>query len=334
MATKKRAVKKVRGVFEKVPGSGIWWIEVYNGKVRRREKVGRRGDAIMLYQKRKAELLKGKKLEKGRYRDVPFSELAKDAEVWAEERGHKDLRTLKGRLKTLVDEFGAREAEGIEPLQIDHWLSEHENWTAATKNRYRSAMSLVYKLGVKHKKVKSNPARSVSARKEDNAVVRYLLDDEEQRLRAAVIRRCPHHLAAFVVGLHTGMRLSEQFTLEWSQVDLKARKIHLTQTKNGSSRVVSVNKVCLAALEGLEGDRTGRVFAVRPRKWFESCLTDARISGFRWHDLRHTFCSRLAMAGVDIRTIAQLAGHKTLAMAMRYSHLSPEHNLAAVDLIC
>ena len=60
-----------------------------------------------------------------------------------------------------------------------------------------------------------------------------------------------------------------------------------------------------------------------PRAWFEAALMDAKIKDFRWHDLRHTFCSRLAMAGVDIRTIAQLAGHKTLAMAMRYSHLSP-----------
>jgi len=68
-----------------------------------------------------------------------------------------------------------------------------------------------------------------------------------------------------------------------------------------------------------------------PRAWFEQALKDAKIKDFRWHDLRHTFCSRLAMAGVDIRTIAQLAGHKTLAMAMRYSHLSPSRNLNAVE---
>ncbi len=335
MVTKKREVKKIRGVFEKVPGSGVWWIEVYHGNIRRREKVGRRSDAVKLVEKRRSELLAGKKLPQRKYRNVPFEELAKDAEVWAEERGHKDLRTLRGRLKNLVDEFGTRGAEDIEPLQIERWLSDHKHWTAATKNRHRSAMSLAYRLGVTHEKVKVNPARAVSARKENNAVVRYLSGDEEKRLRAAILERCSHHLSAFVVGLHTGMRLNEQFSLEWSQVDLKARKIHLTQTKNGSSRVVSINKVCLAALEELgRGGTKGRVFAVRPRKWFESCLEDAGISKFRWHDLRHTFCSRLAMAGVDIRTIAQLAGHKTLAMAMRYSHLSPEHNLAAVDLIC
>ena len=68
-----------------------------------------------------------------------------------------------------------------------------------------------------------------------------------------------------------------------------------------------------------------------PRKWFGTALAEADTENFHWHDLRHTFCSRLAMAGVDIRTIAALAGHKTLQMAMRYSHLAPSHNLSAIE---
>jgi site-specific recombinase XerD len=57
----------------------------------------------------------------------------------------------------------------------------------------------------------------------------------------------------------------------------------------------------------------------------------AGIKGFTWHCLRHTFASRLVMAGVDIRTIGELLGHKTLAMTMCYAHLAPAHNAAAVD---
>ncbi len=94
----------------------------------------------------------------------------------------------------------------------------------------------------------------------------------------------------------------------------------------------------LRSLQKKTHGKTDRVFrSVRgepldnPRAWFEAALEDAKIKDFRWHDLRHTFCSRLAMAGVDIRTIAQLAGHKTLSMAMRYSHLSPSHNLSAIE---
>lgn len=60
-------------------------------------------------------------------------------------------------------------------------------------------------------------------------------------------------------------------------------------------------------------------------------MADARIADFTWYCMRHTFASRLVMAGVDIRTVAELMGHKTIQMTMRYAHLAPEHNLAAVE---
>jgi|SRR5690242_4156439 len=65
--------------------------------------------------------------------------------------------------------------------------------------------------------------------------------------------------------------------------------------------------------------------------WFEECLRGAKIADFRWHDLRHTFASRLAMAGGLLRTLAELLGHKTLAMVMRYAHLAPAHLHDAVE---
>jgi site-specific recombinase XerD len=68
-----------------------------------------------------------------------------------------------------------------------------------------------------------------------------------------------------------------------------------------------------------------------PRKWFVPALEEAKIEEFNWHDLRHTFASRLVMAGVDLRTVQQLMGHKTIQMTVRYSHLAPEHQLDAVE---
>ena len=72
----------------------------------------------------------------------------------------------------------------------------------------------------------------------------------------------------------------------------------------------------------------------RPRYWWDAALKDAALKDFRWHDLRHTFASRFVMAGNDLRTLAELLGHKTLQMVMRYSHLSQAHELAAVERLC
>jgi integrase len=73
---------------------------------------------------------------------------------------------------------------------------------------------------------------------------------------------------------------------------------------------------------------------VGPRKWFEEALEDAKITNFRWLDLRHTFASRLVMKGVDIRTVQELMGHKTIQVTLRYAHLAPQHQLEAVQRLC
>ena len=77
-----------------------------------------------------------------------------------------------------------------------------------------------------------------------------------------------------------------------------------------------------------------RVFAIPdPRDWFEAARESVKLEDFRWHDCRHTFCSRLAMAGVPLKTIQILAGHKTIAITARYAHLAPSTLHEAVDLI-
>ena len=65
--------------------------------------------------------------------------------------------------------------------------------------------------------------------------------------------------------------------------------------------------------------------------YIDRCVEDAGIIDFTWHCLRHTFISRLVMKGVDLRTVQELAGHKTISMTVRYAHLAPEHNQAAVE---
>jgi hypothetical protein len=122
---KAKEIKKIRVVFEKIPGSGVWWIQYFDAEGRRRrEKAGTRSNAILLVQKRRTEILSGKKLpERLRLRVVRFSELAEDAEKYckANNQGQQfDLYRI-GRLRA---EFGSR--PGLIPIkELRNWFDEH-----------------------------------------------------------------------------------------------------------------------------------------------------------------------------------------------------------------
>jgi integrase len=139
------------------------------------------------------------------------------------------------------------------------------------------------------------------------------------------------------------MRMGEQYGLRWSQVDFARRQLHLLRTKNGDPCTIPLNAVALGALKQLCGEKepqeTVPVFlSVRTadalqgsRGWFATALEEANVPDYTWHCNRHTFASRLVMAGVDLRTVAELLGHRTLQMVVRYAHLAPEHRASAVD---
>jgi integrase len=336
--------EKVRGIYERDLGSGVWWVRFTDGEGKiRREKVGRRSDAVALYIKRKDEVRRGVKLpDTLKARGTSFEQIGKAAKEWYVAHGKKDQRTYAQRMDVLIAEFGKRAADSITPSQIDGWLASHEEWTQATRNRYKTVMSKAFTLAMQDGKLDRNPARLVASRKENNQRIRYLLPAEERRLVEAIKAHSPAQLPAFLIALHTGMRQGEQFTLEWSNVDFGRKRIRLYDTKNGSSREIPLNSTAMKILHGLYKTRpdNGPVFrssrykvrGIRdPKKWWLQVLVDAKVKNFRWHDLRHTFCSRLVQAGVDIRTVAELAGHKSISVTMRYAHLAPEINQAAIE---
>lgn len=340
---------KTRGVFQKKPGSGVWWIRYFDGEGRlRREKAGSRNVAGKLYTKRKQQALERRKLpENLRTVKCTFGELldlACDSVEQQREKGAE--RRYKCRKQLLREAFGALAADSITPLAISRWLlkAQKENdWRPATVNRYKALISLAYRLGVENGLCESNPARLVRRLREHNERTRFLSATEEKRLRAVIQGDFPDHLPEFDIALHTGIRRGEQYRLNWADVNLQARRITLPKTKNGTMRHVPLNSVALAAFRGLwmKSQQEGPVFLAeeggrlkKPRYWWDKAVAAAKLKDFHWHDLRHTFASRCVMAGVDLRTVAQLLGHKTLQMVMRYSHLSQAHELAAVERLC
>jgi site-specific recombinase XerD len=266
---------------------------------------------------------------------VTFAEIARDALTYSKvNKAATSYRCDAGRMEVLLGWFREYPAESITAQDIERQFQKQE-WSPATPNRYRALLSLTYRLAIRNGKVKENPARLVPHRLEDNARIRFLSAIEETALRGAIEAKCPERLPEFVLALNTGLRLSEQYGLLWGNVSLPLRILTIPRSKNGAMRHVPLNQAAVKALETLREQYPASELvcggAREPRRWFEPVLKDAKVSNFSWHCLRHTFASRLVMAGVDIRTVQELLGHKTIAMTVRYSHLAPKHTLAAVE---
>ena len=115
----------------------------------------------------------------------------------------------------------------------------------------------------------------------------------------------------------------------------------IPRTKNGEARHVPMTSMVRAILGALARLLDGRKLVFpnseggRDLRWaektFPKAVADAKLADFRLHDTRHTFASRLAMAGVDLLAIQQLGGWKSIAMVQRYAHLSPSHRRAAIE---
>ena len=339
--------KKHRGVFEKEKGSGIYWVRFMDVDGKRKARcVGTFSDAVNFYEAEKVRVRKRILAPVAGHRGVRYSQLADEALKFSE-AAHRDQRSFTQRIEFTREYFGNRVADTITPADIADWFSEmarERKWTPATINRYRAALSKAFKIGIQNGKVSSNPARLVPQRKEPAGKLRFLSEEEEVGLRQ-VLKDRPHSIPQLDIALNTGMRKSEQFSVTWDQVDFTQKFIHLSATKNGSDRYVSLNSEAIRALESLREthkrlnlpkDATLFVSAQNkpmadPREWFGSACEEARIEGVTWHTLRHTFASRLVMAGVDLKTVQDLMGHKTIAMTARYAHLSPAHKLTALE---
>ena len=324
---------KARGVWQRKPGE--WWIRYTDAQGRyRREKAGTKQNAIDLYKIRKVQALTGKKLpEKLRRATVTFAEIAKDALAYS--KAHKlSYEHDEYRMEVLLRWFREYPAEGITAQEIERRF-EKEEWSPATANRYRALLSLTYRLAIRNGKAKENPARQVKHRLEDNARVRFLSPEEETALRTAIEAGCPGRSPELTLSLNTGLRMSEQYRLRWQDVSLNRRILTVPRSKNGAARHVPLNQAALGALKALREKGNGSEFvcggAKKPRQWFEPAVKASGLKNFSWHCLRHTFASRLVMAGVDIRTVQELMGHKTISMTVRYAHLAPQHQLAAVE---
>lgn len=255
------------------------------------------------------------------------------------------------QLKWWKDEIGSYALADVTPALIsecrDKLLSEptnrSEKRSPATVVRYLAALSHAFTIAMKEWGwIEDSPMRKVRKPKEPRGRVRFLSDDERKRLlEACKESESPVLYPIVILALSTGMRLGEILNLTWDDVELDKGFLILHETKNNERRRVPVTGLALRELAKVNkirridtklifpGNVKGKPIYIRPA--WEKAVEKAEIEDFRFHDLRHSAASYLAMNGASLSEIAEVLGHKTLHMVKRYAHLSEAHTAAVVE---
>jgi len=348
--------KQQRGVFEHPKGSSVYWINYYDAKGKRhREKVGGYRAAIDAYYERKLSIRQGK-FKPPRAAGISFRDLVEESFADRQTRlSPASCSTDRARSHPLVEWFGAMSASRITAPMIADCLRElREERSGPTVNRYKALLSAIFKWGMRNGKLFDNPARDVQGYRDSEKRVRYLDEiSEEPALRDAIQRDYPEFEPELDLAIHTGMRRNELYRLPWKDVDLGRGvltvrgKAHANSQQN-RIRHIPINSAAAEAFEKLYARRNGSAYVCAGfhadeagrspnpderdrREWFENSIEVAGIDDFHYHDLRHTFASRLVMNGVPLAAVMEFLGHTTLNMVLRYAHLAPGHQKANIE---
>lgn len=306
--------------------------------------------------KRDAEAYLGKvvaTIREGRYYDVfdvkketqvTFRELADRYEenYRAQRSFERSKRYLLARVR---EHFGDRRLSQISFLDLETYRNRRKSEptksgkprTEAAVNREMALLSHMFTKAVEWGFMETSPFKKGRRLmfKENNQRLRFLTDAEIE----ALLKACSPHLRPIVeTALLSGMRRGELLSLKWEQI--RNGFIYLRETKGNKARQIPVNDRLAQVFRELRlknhlkteyvfCDAQGRRFQEVKRSFASACRR-AGLEDFRFHDLRHTFASRLVMAGVGLRAVQELLGHADLKMTMRYAHLSEDHLKEAV----
>jgi integrase len=257
-----------------------------------------------------------------------------------------DVSHLKAHL---LPYFGNTALSEIRQFQIEQYIAKRlknklirnskKMVQKSSINRELACMRKILNKAIDWGFLAQNPMSKIKLFSEkDNLKERILSREEEQRL----LEKSPLYLRPIlIVALNTGMRRGEILNLRWDQIDLEARRIRVEVTKNGRVRYVDINSVLLAMLQDHKSSngqnshvfvnsKTGSPFA-DVKKSFNATCKKAGINQLRFHDLRHTFASRLVENGVDLITVKDLLGHRSVKTTERYTHSYQEQKRRAVE---
>ena len=329
-----------------VKRGNIWWMNiVFQGqRIRRSTGSSNRALADAIMAKVKVQLIEGQYFERAEEQSRTFAELMDRFErehlvkLASRQTGNafvKRFRAFFGERtlgeitpKLIVEYKSLRYAAGVKPASINRELT-----------CLRKAFSLAKR---EWEWCRDNPVSRVSLEKGVTKRDRWLMEDEEARL----LDTCPSWLRELVVfALHSGMRLGEILSLTWTGVDLFRRTATVFESKNGERRTVPLNHTVMALLTEKAKVRHIKTALVFPslagtrldpnhlRRALRPAMAKAGIVNCHFHDLRHTFATRLVQSGVDLYKVQRLLGHKSPMMTQRYAHHYPESLRDGVEIL-
>ena len=243
----------------------------------------------------------------------------------------------------VLQEFGPLPLEDVTPDLLRAWKAQlTTRYARSTVYRYMSFLSCALRYAVDCEWLAANPMAKIRKPSPGRGRVRFLTTAERDRLLGACRASTNPALYPLVVlALATGARKNELRRLRWSEVDFTHGMLRLLKTKGQTARSVPLLGEARQLLEALAQQRRPEVAWVFPGphgrtpRDIEYAWTLARqqaqLTNFRFHDLRHTFASYMAMAGASLRDIADVLGHVKIAMTMQYAHLIEGHSTHAVE---
>jgi site-specific recombinase XerD len=348
------------GVFEKYPGSGIWYIRVRTEDGYIRKRIGTREAAetalatinLAKITKQPIVNLRARGETVGKLCDIYLDHVQNPDNPEAP----SDIYGIKIRIRAIREAFGDRVASTVQASEIRRWLVDMGK-KASTLNRYRSVLSSVYRHAKEEGYVSANPVRDLKQFRVELPHPRWMRQEEEKRIRSVLqkwVDECPpqHRLTRLYLECHpheltlamnTGLRKRNLYSLRWDEhIDMETKYFRLPPEMMKNRRALDMpmigkthdalmdlkrirDAVALIKKDDENDSRMvddGRVLLMREnREWWEQARSEAKVKNLRWHDLRHTFATRLVERGVHLSVVQKLCGHSSHNTTTRYAHV-------------
>lgn len=329
------------GIYQKGENYGI---DYYNGHKRIRELVGpSKGEAKTLLAAKRAERLRGRQGISPKIDAPPFDQFVEGPYTEYARTNKRGFHNEQYRLQQLTKFFGKRKLSELTRWDAENFKNEMAQLVApATVNRLAGNLKHILSMAVTWEALSTDPFIGVKLLRVPKRTARILSEEEEVKLLTACSQiRAPYLESVVIIALNTGMRKGEILSLRWEHINLTNRLITIINGKTADSdRYIPMNDAIFELLSSLYQKRKSEfVFPstrkigerfLDPKVGFMKAVRLAAIPHIRFHDLRHTFATRLVRSRVDLITIQQLLGHSKITTTARYAHSSADAKINAV----